>query len=50
MSSLLVGVSTVDLPTYGIVSIALLGVALIASYLAARRAARTDPLVTLREG
>jgi putative ABC transport system permease protein len=48
MSSLLVGVSPKDPMTYAAVSIALGAVALLATYLPARRAARIDPIVALR--
>jgi ABC-type lipoprotein release transport system permease subunit len=39
---------TTDLPTYAAVIAAMLGVAAVASYLPARRASRTDPLVAMR--
>ena len=48
MKSLLFGVSTVDLPTYGLVVLGLAGAVLVASYLPARRAATVDPMETLR--
>jgi predicted permease len=48
MSTLLFGVSPVDLPTYGGVAGALLGVLLLASYLPARRAAAVDATEALR--
>jgi predicted permease len=48
MQSLLFGVSPLDLPTYAAVSVLLGGVALLASYLPARRAARVDPAIALR--
>jgi hypothetical protein len=48
MASILFGVDPVDPLTYVTVSIVLLGVALLASYLPARRAARVDPMVALR--
>lgn len=48
MSSLLYGVSPMDPVTFGSVSLALSIVALVASYLPARRAARVDPVVALR--
>jgi ABC-type antimicrobial peptide transport system permease subunit len=49
MSSLLFGVAPIDFPTYGAVSIVLAGVAAIASWLPARRAASVDPAITLRQ-
>ncbi len=49
MASLLYGVRPLDFPTYGVVSVALAGVAVVASWLPARRAARVDPATTLRE-
>jgi putative ABC transport system permease protein len=48
LSSLLFGVSTYDGITFGGVAILMTGVALIASYVPARRAVRVDPLVALR--
>jgi ABC-type lipoprotein release transport system permease subunit len=50
MSAPLFGVSTMDPLTYVAVSAALAGVALLATWLPARRAARTDPSVGLRAG
>ena len=49
ISSMLFGVSSTDALTYLGVSFVLAGVALLASYLPARRAARIDPLVALRQ-
>ena len=49
MSSLLFGVEPIDFPTYGAVSIVLAGVAAVASWLPARRAAAVDPAITLRQ-
>jgi predicted permease len=48
MSALLFGVSPMDPVTYAAVSLALAAVALLATWLPARRASRTDPIVALR--
>lgn len=48
MSSLLYGVRTFDPVTLGATSLLLLAVALLASYLPARRATKVDPMVALR--
>jgi putative ABC transport system permease protein len=48
MASLLHGVSASDPATFVIVLILLAAVALVACYLPARRAARVDPLISLR--
>ena len=46
---LLFNVQPTDPAVYAAVSLALIGVALLASYLPACRASRIDPLVTLRD-
>jgi putative ABC transport system permease protein len=48
ISSLLFQTSASDPPTFSLVPLLLLAVALLASYLPARRAARVDPMVALR--
>jgi predicted permease len=48
MRAVLFGVDPVDPGTFGTVAVSLLAVALVASYLPARRAARVDPVVALR--
>jgi len=48
MESLLFGVSALDPITYATVAVCLMAVALLASYLPARRAARVDPMQALR--
>jgi putative ABC transport system permease protein len=48
MSSLLFGVSATDRFTFILISLLLGGIALLASYIPARRAARVDPIVALR--
>ena len=48
LSSMLVGLTTSDPLTIGVVTALLVGVTLLACYLPARRATRVDPLVTLR--
>jgi predicted permease len=49
MTTLLFNVRPTDPAVYGVVSLLLIGVALLASYLPARRASRIDPLVALRD-
>lgn len=49
MTSLLYGVEAVDLPTFGLVTLTLGMVAMLASWLPAHRAAALDPAETLRQ-
>jgi putative ABC transport system permease protein len=48
LSGLVFGVTATDLPTFAAVSVLLTTVALVASYLPARRAARIDPVAALK--
>jgi ABC-type antimicrobial peptide transport system permease subunit len=48
MTTLLFNVRPTDPAVYAAVSFVLIGVALLASYLPARRASRIDPIVALR--
>ena len=50
MTGLLYGVSTTDTPTFVATTIVLAGIALLAAYVPAARAARLDPLGALRDG
>jgi putative ABC transport system permease protein len=48
VSGLLFGVATTDPLTFAVIAVLLVAVALIASYIPARRAARIDPMISLR--
>jgi putative ABC transport system permease protein len=48
MKSLLFSVSATDPATFALIALLLVGVALIASYLPARRATRVDPIAVLK--
>jgi putative ABC transport system permease protein len=48
LSSLLFGVQPLDLTTFSGMSVSMLGVGLLASYLPARRASSVDPIESLR--
>ena len=50
MDSLLFGVTSTDLPTFGAAVVMLLSVALASSFLPALRAVNVDPMVCLRSG
>jgi putative ABC transport system permease protein len=49
MKSLLFGISAIDVPTFAAVVLVLVGAAVLAAYLPARRAAAMDPLEALRD-
>ena len=48
LSSLLFGVSPLDLPTYGVVTVSLGAIALLATYVPARQATIVSPVEALR--
>ena len=50
ISALLYGVHPIDATVFLNVPLILLAVALLASYIPARRAAKVDPMIALREG
>jgi ABC-type antimicrobial peptide transport system permease subunit len=49
LRSFLFGISTIDPATFGGVIVVMIGVAMLAALLPARRAAKLDPMVVLRQ-
>jgi ABC-type antimicrobial peptide transport system permease subunit len=49
LDSLVFGVNTLDVPTFGLVAVSLVGVAAAAALVPALRAARLDPVRALRQ-
>lgn len=48
LEGMLYGITPLDVPTYAVIATAFTGVALLASYVPARRATKVDPIVALR--
>jgi ABC-type antimicrobial peptide transport system permease subunit len=48
MESLLYGVSPLDAQTWALAAIAMIGAAMLAAFLPARRASRVDPIVAIQ--
>ena len=49
LHSTLYGVNSVDVGSFAVVVVSLLGVAVLASYVPARRSAKIDPMIALRQ-
>ena len=48
LAAMLFGLSPLDLPTYVLVGACVIGIAMLASYVPARRATRVEPVIALR--